>query len=70
MKPWFDAFVGTRAGARKDAGGGGEAKLGIPMTEKKFAELGLSLLRLQQNVWKMPETNLVLFILLFNGLLN
>ena len=53
MKPWFDAFVGTRAGAGKDAGGGDEAKLGIPMTEKKFAELGLSLLHLQrQNVWR------------------
>ena len=48
MKPWFEAFVGTRAGAGKDAGGGGEAKLGIPMTEKKFAKLGLSLLHLQQ----------------------
>ena len=38
VKPWFDAFVGTRAGAGKDAGGeggGGEAKLGIPMTKKK-----------------------------------
>ena len=50
VKPWFDAFVGTRAAAGKDAGGGGEAKLGIPMTENKFAELGLSLLHLQQNV--------------------
>ncbi|EDR09748.1 dynein heavy chain protein 2 [Laccaria bicolor S238N-H82] len=61
VKPWFDAFVGTRAGAGKDAGGGGgggEAKLGIPMTKKKFAELELSLLHLQQNV-EIPETNLV-----------
>ena len=69
MKPWFDAFVGTRAGAGKDTGGGGEAKLGIPVREKKFAKLVLSLLHLQQNV-EMPETNLVLFMLLFNGLLN
>jgi hypothetical protein len=61
-------FVGTKAGARKDAGGGGgggEAKLGIPKTEKKFATLELSLLRLQQNV-EIPG----LFILLFNGLLS
>jgi len=39
---WFDAFVGTRARAGKDegaGGGGGEAKLGIPMTKTKFAEL-------------------------------
>ena len=50
MKPWFDAFVGTRAGAGKDAGSGGEAKL--------FAKLVLSLLHLEQNV-EMPETNLV-----------
>ena len=48
MKPWFDVFVGTRAGAGKEAGGGGEAKLGIPITEKRFAKLGLSLLHLQQ----------------------
>ena len=41
---------GTGAGAGKDTGGGGEAKLGIPVTEKSFAELGLSLLHLQQNV--------------------
>ena len=59
MKPWFGAFVGTRAEAGKDAGSGGEAKLGIPMMETKFAELGLSLLHSQQNVWKMPEMNLV-----------
>ena len=36
------------------------------MTKKKFAELELSLLRLQQNV-EIPETNLV--VRLFNGLL-
>ena len=30
---------------------------GIPMTKKKFAELELSLLHLQQNV-EIPETNL------------
>ena len=61
VKPWFYAFVGTRAGAGKDAGGGGGgggAKLWIPMTKKKFAELELRLLRLQKNV-EIPETNLV-----------
>ena len=65
VKPWFGAFVGTRAGAGKDAGGGDEAKLGIPITEKKFAELGFT-----TECVEMPGTNLVLFILLFNGLLN
>ncbi|KAF9265453.1 dynein heavy chain [Marasmius fiardii PR-910] len=56
VKPWFDAFVGSRGG------GGGkdmDTKLGIPMTKKKFAELELSLLHLQQNV-EIPETNLVI----------
>ena len=60
-KPRFDAFVGTRAGARKDAGGGGgggEAELGIPMTKKKFAELESKSLHLHHNV-EIPETNLV-----------
>ena len=52
-------FVGTRAWAGKDAGGGGEeARLEIQTTKKKFAELELSLLHLQQNV-EIPETNLV-----------
>ena len=61
VKPWFHVFVGIRAGAGKDPGGGregGEAKLGMPMTKKKLAELGLSLLHLQPNV-EIPETDLV-----------
>lgn len=33
--------------------------LGIPMTKRKFAELELSLLHLQQNV-EIPETDLVI----------
>ena len=33
--------------------------MGIPMTKKKFAELELSLLHLQQNV-EIPETHLVI----------
>ncbi|KAJ8515286.1 hypothetical protein ONZ45_g7260 [Pleurotus djamor] len=53
VKPWFDAFVGSR-GQGKD----GDTKMGIPMTKKKFAELELSLLHLQQNV-EIPETHLV-----------
>jgi dynein heavy chain 1 len=55
VKPWFDAFVGSR-GAGRDSG---DSKMGIPMTKKKFAELELSLLHLQQNV-EIPETNLVI----------
>ena len=70
MKPWFDAFVGTRAGAGKDAGGGGEAKLGLPMTEEKFAERWVEFVAFTTECVEMPGTNLVLFILLFNGLLN
>ncbi|KAG8897185.1 hypothetical protein FRB99_008380, partial [Tulasnella sp. 403] len=54
VKPWFDAFVGAR-GSGKDADG----KLGIPMTKRKFAELELSLLHLQQNV-EIPETDLII----------
>lgn len=33
-------------------------RVGIPMTKKKFAELELSLLHLQQNV-EIPETHLI-----------
>lgn len=54
VKPWFDAFVGSRGGGKD-----GDSKLGIPMTKKKFAELELSLLHLQQNV-EIPETQLVI----------
>lgn len=36
-----------------------DPSLGIPMTKKKFAELELSLLHLQQNV-EIPETHLVI----------
>ncbi|KAJ2928569.1 hypothetical protein H1R20_g8533, partial [Candolleomyces eurysporus] len=54
VKPWFDAFVGSRGGGKE-----GDTKLGIPMTKKKFAELELSLLHLQQNV-EIPETHLII----------
>jgi len=64
VKPWFDVFVGMRAGPGKDTGGGGgEAKLGIPMTKKKFARPELSCLHLQQNV-DMPEMNLVIHLVI------
>ncbi|KIY49803.1 hypothetical protein FISHEDRAFT_72429 [Fistulina hepatica ATCC 64428] len=58
VKPWFDAFVGSKgnAGAKES---GADAKMGIPITRKKFAELELSLLHLQQNV-EIPETNLII----------
>ncbi|KAH9836656.1 dynein heavy chain, N-terminal region 1-domain-containing protein [Rhodofomes roseus] len=55
VKPWFEAFVGARHGGKD----GGDSKMGIPMTKKKFAELELSLLHLQQNV-EIPETHLVI----------
>ncbi|TFK48049.1 cytoplasmic dynein heavy chain 1 [Heliocybe sulcata] len=54
VKSWFDAFVGARGGAKE-----GDSKMGIPMTKKKFAELELSLLHLQQNV-EIPETHLII----------
>ncbi|TFK18751.1 dynein heavy chain protein 2 [Coprinopsis marcescibilis] len=54
VKPWFDAYVGSRGGGKE-----GDSKLGIPMTKKKFAELELSLLHLQQNV-EIPETQLII----------
>ncbi|KAI5123732.1 hypothetical protein M0805_000325 [Coniferiporia weirii] len=53
VKPWFDAFVGARGGGKD-----GDSKMGIPITKKKFAELELSLLHLQQNV-EIPETHLI-----------
>ncbi|KAJ4492499.1 dynein heavy chain, N-terminal region 1-domain-containing protein [Lentinula lateritia] len=55
VKPWFDAFVGARGGGKD----GGDTKMGISMTKKKFAELELSLLHLQQNV-EIPETHLTI----------
>ncbi|KZT09045.1 uncharacterized protein LAESUDRAFT_696464 [Laetiporus sulphureus 93-53] len=54
VKPWFEAFVGARGGNKE-----GDSKMGIPMTKKKFAELELSLLHLQQNV-EIPETHLTI----------
>ncbi|GAA5974101.1 hypothetical protein JCM11641_003434 [Rhodosporidiobolus odoratus] len=58
VAPAFEAFVESRT--RKDGGGraiedkDADTKMGIPMTKKKFAELELSLLHLQQNV-EIPD---------------
>ncbi|TBU30761.1 dynein heavy chain [Dichomitus squalens] len=54
MKPYFEAFAAARGGGKD-----GDGKMGIPVTKKKFAELELSLLHLQQNV-EIPETHLVI----------
>jgi len=71
VKPWFDAFVGTRPGIRDSDSKIGEAlsrvlynkvlnaHIGIPNAKKKFAELELSLFHLQQNV-EIPETHLII----------
>ncbi|KAI0369874.1 dynein heavy chain protein 2 [Pilatotrama ljubarskyi] len=54
MKPYFEAFVGSRGGGKD-----GDSKMGVPVAKKKFAELELSLLHLQQNV-EIPETHLII----------
>ncbi|KAI0358856.1 dynein heavy chain protein 2 [Trametes cingulata] len=54
MKPYFEAFVGSRGGGKD-----GDSKMGVPVAKKKFAELELSLLHLQQNV-EIPETHLTI----------
>ncbi|KAI6096390.1 dynein heavy chain, N-terminal region 1-domain-containing protein [Pisolithus sp. B1] len=54
VKPWFDVFVGARGTGKE-----GNTKMGIPMMKKKFTELELSLLHLQQNV-EIPETHLII----------
>ena len=57
--------VGTRSGIKD----GGDAKMGIPMTKKKFAELELSLLHLQQNV-EIPETHLIIHPIIQRGVVQ
>ncbi|GAA6000808.1 hypothetical protein JCM10207_004669 [Rhodosporidiobolus poonsookiae] len=58
VAPAFEAFVESKL--RKDGAGravedkDADTKMGIPMTKKKFAELELSLLHLQQNV-EIPD---------------
>lgn len=73
VAPWFDSYVSSKKGAILDGPAnkkGGEAQMGtydgcrpptdtvgIPVAKRKFAELELSLLHLQQNV-EIPETHL------------
>lgn len=61
MAPWFDAYVASKEGSdrapHQAKGKDSDTKLGIPMTKRKFAELELSLLHLQQNV-EIPEIHL------------
>ncbi|GJN87844.1 hypothetical protein Rhopal_000799-T1 [Rhodotorula paludigena] len=59
VAPAFEAYVESKS--RRDGSGravddskDADTKLGIPMTKKKFAELELSLLHLQQNV-EIPD---------------
>ena len=67
VAPYFDAYVNSKASKKsnKDAAAAtnkskdADAKMGIPMTKKKFAELELSLLHLQQNV-EIPDIHLVI----------
>lgn len=74
VKPWFEAFVGARGTGKDGDTKMGQIYIyiqyiislistyfipGIPMTKKKFAELELSLLHLQQNV-EIPETHLII----------
>lgn len=56
MAPWFDAYVASKEGPEKAVIASStklkdnDARMGIPMAKRKFAELELSLLHLQQNV--------------------
>ncbi|GAA6009794.1 hypothetical protein JCM11491_000816 [Sporobolomyces phaffii] len=70
VAPAFEAFVESKnkrdlalaggdgaAGKRRQEDKDADTKMGIPMTKKKFAELELSLLHLQQNV-EIPDITL------------
>ncbi|EPQ28904.1 uncharacterized protein PFL1_03705 [Pseudozyma flocculosa PF-1] len=63
MAPWFDAFVSSKSSRAKTSAANGadthdaDSKMGIPMAKRRFAELELSLLHLQQNV-ELPEIHL------------
>ncbi|KAH8825148.1 dynein heavy chain, N-terminal region 1-domain-containing protein [Flagelloscypha sp. PMI_526] len=59
VKPWFDAFVGTKKSVSGGASSAEDGKMGIPFTKRKFAELELALVHLQQNV-EIPETHLII----------
>ncbi|CEH14594.1 dynein heavy chain cytosolic [Ceraceosorus bombacis] len=65
MAPWFDAYVSSKeddsktsaAKTAKPKSKDADARIGVPMAKRKFAELELSLLHLQQNV-EIPEVYL------------
>ncbi|PWN49680.1 cytoplasmic dynein heavy chain 1 [Violaceomyces palustris] len=64
MAPWFDAYVSSKSGKERPTAGvikgkDADSKMGIPMAKRKFAELELSLLHLQQNV-EIPEIHLAI----------
>lgn len=65
VAPYFEAYVNSKAGRKQLESGNSakskdaDAKMGIPMTKRKFAELELSLLHLQQNV-EIPDIHLVI----------
>ena len=58
MTPWFDAYVASQEqGADDGAPRKDEDRAGVPVAKRKFAELELSLLQLQQNV-EIPQVQL------------
>ncbi|TQS39101.1 hypothetical protein Golomagni_00379 [Golovinomyces magnicellulatus] len=68
LAPYFDAYTNSQqmihgGKCRSEV----EAKTGIPITKKRIAELGLSLLHLQQNV-EIPELILPLHPLVQNAI--
>ncbi|KAL5341578.1 dynein heavy chain, cytoplasmic [Aspergillus crustosus] len=58
LSPYFEAYSRNQDGGAKTKSDA-EAKTGVPGTKKKFAELELGLLHLQQNV-EIPVLNLML----------
>ncbi|CAH7685017.1 dynein heavy chain, N-terminal region 1-domain-containing protein [Phakopsora pachyrhizi] len=78
VAPFFDAYVNSRTHSKNLNEGAignpvdgskvvpdSDSKMGIPMTKKKFAELELSLLHLQQNV-EIPEITLIIHPIIKN----
>jgi dynein heavy chain 1 len=66
VSPYFNAYVSSKSKQELVTNSGAskrdpekDARMGIPMAKKKFAELELSLLHLQQNV-EIPEINLLI----------
>ncbi|EGG11538.1 uncharacterized protein MELLADRAFT_46877 [Melampsora larici-populina 98AG31] len=75
VAPFFDAYVNSKNRSKNLSDGGtnqsisnvadSDTKMGIPMAKKKFAELELSLLHLQQNV-EIPEITLIIHPIILN----